>query len=103
MKKKNSKIQDTAPPSPPSPVIDIGGLILRLEFSFWNELFFFILFFCEKKTAEAVEMELVVCRCMREQDYLGVMSALLNTITPYRSEGDLRRIYCLLKRVWKSM
>lgn len=31
-------------------------------------------------------MELVVCRCMRERDYLTVMSALLNTITPYRSE-----------------
>lgn len=49
-----------------------------------------------EKTAEAVEMELVVCRCMREWDYPSIMSALLNTITLYRSERDLKRIYCLL-------
>lgn len=63
----------------------------------------FFFFLSAKKTAEAVETELVVCQCMREQDYLTVMSALLNTITPYRSERDPRRICCLLKRVWKCM
>lgn len=58
-------------------------------------------FLSAQKTAEAVEMELVVCRCMREWDYPGVMSALLNTITLHRSERDPRRIYCLLNCVWR--
>lgn len=49
-----------------------------LEMSFWST----------EKTAEAMEMELVVCRCMQEWDYPSVMSALLNTITLYRSERD---------------
>lgn len=38
-----------------------------------------------EKTAEVVEMELVVCLCMRKRDYPSVMSALLNTIILYRS------------------
>lgn len=88
---------------PPSVVIDIGGLILHLGLLFLKWAFFFFFFLSAKKTAEAVEMELVVCRCMRERDYLTVMSALLNTITPYRSARDPRRICCLLKRVWKCM
>lgn len=62
-----------------------------VEMSFWSA----------EKTAEAVEMELVVCRCMREWDYPSVMSALLNTITLYRSDRDLERIYCLLICVCK--
>lgn len=49
-------------------------------------------FLSAQKTAEAVEMELVVCRCMREWDYPGVMSALLNTITLRRSER-IRGVY----------
>lgn len=88
-------------------VIDIWGFILRSRsfffFFLWNE----VLDQREEKrkkkeeTAETVEMELVVWRRMREWDYPGIMSALLNTITLYRSERDLWRIYfqfiCLCK------
>lgn len=80
-----------------------GNWYWRPHFAPWTSLLEIGFFLSARKTAEAVEMELVVCRCMRERDYLGVMSALLNTITPYRSERDLRRIYCLLNRVWKCM
>lgn len=65
------------------------------------EMSFF--FLSAQKTAEAVEMELVVCRCMREWDYPGVMSALLNTITLLRSERDPKRIYCLPSWVWRCV
>lgn len=87
-------------------VIDIWGFILRSGFFFSSyEMRFWIR---EKrrekkkeKTAETMEMELVVWRRMREWDYPGIMSALLNTITLYRSERDLWRIYfqfiCLCK------
>lgn len=64
-------------------------------------------FWSGEKTAEAVEMELGMCRCMREWDYPSIMSALLNTITLYRSGiwnlRNLKRIYsqfiCVLKCV----
>lgn len=74
-------------PPLPSVVIDIGGLVLRSQTSLLQ-----MSFLSAEKTAEAVEMELVVCRCMREWDYLSVMSALLNTITPHRSERSEKDI-----------